>query len=259
MSGGQIASVFDFHLLVDGYVAPPTKQLTQSFDGTSVVSNLRLDESVLSALSLARTMDIRLVRSDGAFLGRKFDLSDGRLSELISDCSDVPGKPPSSLGGKSDTEEALSPVYVAAVLNGASVGTTSIVDSKPAPSAEEEAVARYLSYLEEWSKPNDEALAAMENSYYADVDFYGKLLLREEVMMEKQAFAERWPVRLYNAQPEGMEVKCSDSGCIVAAFVDWRAHSPERNKSASGVAWYGLGFDAATGLIVLEDGKSKKR
>lgn len=259
MSGEQIASEFDFRILLEGYRAPFVENLAQSFDESIVSSAFSLDETALSVLGTAQTMDVRLVKESGVFLGSKFDLRDGRLSELIFDCTGVVGTPASSLGGEPDTEESLSPVYSAAYLAGASgVAPVSTV-AQPALTPEEEAVARYLHYLEEWSLPNSAALAAMEASYSPELDFYGKTLPREEVMAEKRAFAERWPVRNYTAQPEGMEVRCIESGCLVAAFVNWEAYSPERNKSASGVAWYGLAFEVETGLIVLEDGKSKKR
>lgn len=259
MMGEQIDSEFVFRILVEGYRTPRAENLVQSFNESIVSSSFGLNEIALSALSNAQAMDVRLVKKSGVFLGSKFDLRDGRLSELISDCTDVFGEPPSSLGGKPDTEESLSPVYAASYLVGASGVSLEAAVAQPALTPEEEAVARYLRYLEEWSLSNEAALAAMEASYFAELDFYGKTLSREEVIAEKSAFAERWPVRQYTAHPDGMEIKCIESGCLVAAFVNWEAYSPERNKSASGVAWYGLAFDVETGLIVLEDGKSKKR
>lgn len=259
MRGEQIASEYEFRILVEGYRTPRAENLVQSFNESIVSSSFGLNEIALSVLSTAQAMDVRLVTESGVFLGSKFDLRDGRLSELISDCTGVVGEPPSSLGGKPNTEESLSPVYAASYLVGASGVSPEAAVAQPALTPEEAAVARYLRYLEEWSLPNEAALAAMEASYFAKLDFYGKTLSREEVIAEKSAFAERWPVRYYTAQPDGMEIRCIESGCLVAAFVNWEAYSPERNKSASGVAWYGLAFDVETGLIVLEDGKSKKR
>jgi hypothetical protein len=259
MSGEQIASEFEFRILAEGYRTPPAKNLVQSFNKSIVSSSFGLDEIALSVLSTAQAMDVRLVKESGVFLGSKFDLRDNRLSELISDCTGVVGEPPSSLGGEPDTEESLSPVYAASYLAGASAVSPEAPVAQPSFTPEEAAVARYLRYLEDWSLPNDAALAAMEASYFAELDFYGTTILRENVIAEKRAFAERWPVRRYTAQPEGMEIRCIVSGCLVAAFVNWEAYSPERNESASGVAWYGLAFDVETGLIILEDGKSKKR
>ncbi|MFC6496501.1 ATP-dependent Clp protease proteolytic subunit [Gemmobacter lanyuensis] len=259
MSGEQIASEFEFRILAQGYRTPPAKHLTQGYEEDFVFSSFSLDEITLSALSTAQTMDVRLVRENGLFLGSKFDLRDGRLSELISDCSGIVGQHPSILGGKPDNEESLSPVYAASYLLAVSEASPKSPVAQGDLTLEEEALARYLRYLEEWSLPNAEALTAMEAFYFPELYFYGKTLSREELMDEKRTFAERWPVRQYTAQPEGMEIRCLESGCLVAAFVNWEAFSPERNKSASGVAWYGLGFDARTGLIVLEDGKSQKR
>ncbi|MFD1807545.1 hypothetical protein ACFSHQ_03495 [Gemmobacter lanyuensis] len=98
MSGEQIASEFEFRILAQGYRTPPAKHLTQGYEEDFVFSSFSLDEITLSALSTAQTMDVRLVRENGLFLGSKFDLRDGRLSELISDCSGIVGQHPSILG-----------------------------------------------------------------------------------------------------------------------------------------------------------------
>ncbi|WP_170679162.1 hypothetical protein [Ruegeria sp. HKCCA5763] len=116
----------------------------------------------------------------------------------------------------------------------------------------------YKNYLAGWSLPNTSAMRAMENAYSSKIEFYGSMLSKTALLKEKQKFAERWPNRDYTARDGSFDISCSGDLCVVAAMIDWFAHSPDRGKTARGVAWYELGFDTKTGQIVFENGESRK-
>ena len=120
-------------------------------------------------------------------------------------------------------------------------------------------IDRYTRYLADWSRDNEFAMAAMEEAYSAGVDFYGNDISKSSLLDEKREFAERWPERQYAARADTFDVVCQESSCVVSAMIDWYAHSPARGKTAQGEAWYNIGFDRLTGLIISEDGESRRR
>jgi hypothetical protein len=134
----------------------------------------------------------------------------------------------------------------------------------PIPSQESEVdanlvlIGKYNDYLADWSDSNLIALDAMERAYSGEVRFYGNVISRDELLSEKRDFAERWPQREYTARPDSFEVSCSETLCVVAALIDWLAHSPFRDETVRGEAWYELGFDRNTGLIIFENGESRR-
>lgn len=99
----------------------------------------------------------------------------------------------------------------------------------------------------------------MDGHYSTVINFYDKEISKSELMAEKRTFAERWPVREYSAHQDTFEISCTGGACLVAALIDWKAHSPSRGKTSTGVAWYGLGFDMTTGQVLFENGESRRR
>jgi len=51
-----------------------------------------------------------------------------------------------------------------------------------------------------WSVTNDAALAWLHPLYANYVDFYGNTISRDEVLIKKRSFTERWPERSYKIQ-----------------------------------------------------------
>lgn len=94
-----------------------------------------------------------------------------------------------------------------------------------------------LSIQRLWSAPNQEALAAMDDFYQEEVNYYGKQVTRAQVMKEKQAFAQKFPDRLYRAR-EPILVSCLDNTCIVHGQVDFRAVDPIAKIVSTGVATF---------------------
>lgn len=124
--------------------------------------------------------------------------------------------------------------------------------------SEAQLVRFFNQYLYEWSQENSRALQSMEQAYGPSIEFYGNVISREALLREKRDFAMRWPERIYSARPDSFQVSCSGRVCTVATMIDWSAHSPSRGKTARGEAWYELGYDRSTGLIIFENGQSTR-
>ncbi len=131
---------------------------------------------------------------------------------------------------------------------------TKPVPTIAAPSDEARALRFIAEYHDAWSRANPDALAFMSTVYAESVGFYGKAVSRDEVLNEKAAFAERWPVRAYSGKHSSERVVCA-STCTVSGVVEWFAHSPRRAKSSSGVADFSLTWDPSTSRIMSETGQ----
>lgn len=120
-------------------------------------------------------------------------------------------------------------------------------------------IGSYNRYLSDWSRENLTALNAMEQAYGEQIEFYGNSVSKATILREKREFAERWPERIYTARTDSFEVICGEAVCFVSAMIDWFASSPIRGRTARGEAWFELGFDIQSGLIISESGESRKR
>jgi hypothetical protein len=129
------------------------------------------------------------------------------------------------------------------------------------PTAEEAAVALLASINGDWSLQNEQALPRISAYYASGVDFYGNYLSHSDVMVEKETFARRWPIRDYQVEPGSVYVACTSQGCVVDSVITWAAASPERGAKASGrSAWKLILISSANGLkITGESGKTLKR
>lgn len=137
--------------------------------------------------------------------------------------------------------------------NGGNIPPTKQMPTIAAPSDETRALRFIAEYHDAWSRANPDALAFMSTVYAESVGFYGNAVSRDEVLNEKAAFAERWPVRAYSVKHSSERVVCA-STCTVSGVVEWFAHSPRRAKSSSGVADFSLTWDPSTSRIMSETG-----
>jgi hypothetical protein len=60
-----------------------------------------------------------------------------------------------------------------------------------------------LRYFSHWSEANGAALDYFAHAYAEDVVFYGSRLPRAALMVAKERFATKWPVRVYSVRPSG--------------------------------------------------------
>jgi hypothetical protein len=94
---------------------------------------------------------------------------------------------------------------------------------------------------------------------YGDtVDFFGKQLARDEVMVRKRQFASRWPARVYTVEHSSVQETCEVDGsfCSVTGIVYWNVRSEVRQATSTGKANFSFKFSMQGGqpLIVGEGG-----
>jgi hypothetical protein len=121
------------------------------------------------------------------------------------------------------------------------------ITPRDTPRDYQEVSKRALSFVNEinskWSETNAAGFAWLDPLYADEVDFYGKLISRAEVLTEKRLFTERWPERSYRIQPSSMKAACgkdyyrSSLECIVTGTVEWQTRSRARNATGLHPVW----------------------
>jgi len=127
--------------------------------------------------------------------------------------------------------------------------------------AEQRAISFVAEYNRDWSRANSEALLSTGAAYSGQVGFYGNTRSRAQVMEEKQAFVDRWPVRYYYLDVSTARAVCSPSRCTVTGEVVWDARSPERSAVSRGRSFVEitLARDGNGFFIVGEAGRVLER
>ena len=79
--------------------------------------------------------------------------------------------------------------------------------------------------------------------YWDAANYFGKVTLRQDILIDKQKFAERWPVRSYKIRPGTAAVACSGgpydgepqtTECKVTGVVDWEtSNKAQRSVGAA--------------------------
>jgi S1-C subfamily serine protease len=171
----------------------------------------------------------------------------------------------------SDLRQNLPPADVADIAKKFTVqvycetGPAKISEAPPASTSpltadERRAKEFALALQARWSRPNTETLAGLDALYKDEVMYFGKMTKKAAVIKEKQAFAQKFPVREYKPK-EPIFVQCSEGVCIVRGLVDFRAVDPVAKILSEGVATfeYQLILSATAIKISLETGEVKSR
>ena len=91
------------------------------------------------------------------------------------------------------------------------------------------------------------------------VDYYGKLTARADVLKDKERYVARWPSRSYRLRPETIRTSCDESRstCRVDGIVDFGLSNPADGRKSSGASSFefGIRFGADGGRIFHESGK----
>jgi hypothetical protein len=142
--------------------------------------------------------------------------------------------------------------------SGAMLAQAGAATTRPGDADRVSTVKRRLrEYWRDWSLPNDQVFDALQGYYGVTVTYYGKQITGLQVISEKHEFAERWPIRSYKPEEDSFVVNCTATTCTANGFVDWRAFSPARNQTASGISSYVLTLEITsdgTPRIVAESG-----
>jgi hypothetical protein len=114
-----------------------------------------------------------------------------------------------------------------------------VVASKPPENLQGRATDFVLSLASRWSGPNADMLRSLDDLYADQVLYHGKLVPRQEVLLDKRRFAEKWPERSYKIRPRSVSTTCDDEIqiCRVRAIVDRelanaKAHAKSRDVAS---------------------------
>lgn len=185
-----------------------------------------------------------------SFLGRFKSWSmDNAAHALVLDKSLATSSPPASSLPASSPPAALPPA-------------TS--PYREQPSTVSGIVARALKFVlhseERWSADPIPDPNWLSSIYAQEVEYYGKRVSRQSVVAEKQAFAAKWPQRVYSVEPGSMIARCDVTACIVTGVVHFTARNAER-RSSHGVATFAYTLAPAgdSFLIAGESGRVLQR
>jgi len=121
------------------------------------------------------------------------------------------------------------------------------MENPPSSTQSQAASARAAAYLAAWSSPFDPNGEAIRPYYAQNVNFYGSNLTADQIMVQKAAFAARWPSRRYSLRAGTTASRCSDEHtCFVSGVIDWNASNPQAARNSSG---------ASTFAMTLQDGE----
>jgi hypothetical protein len=111
------------------------------------------------------------------------------------------------------------------------------------------AIAFAQDYFAHWSEANDQAIGYFSGTYAPTVVFYGTSINRADLMKQKLAYVERWPLRIYTLKPGTAAAPCADDGstCTVGGVVEWDCRNPARRAHSIGTANFSLTVSFASG------------
>jgi hypothetical protein len=102
-----------------------------------------------------------------------------------------------------------------------------------------------------WSETNAETLRALDDLYEDRVFYHGKLMPRQEVLVDKRRFAERWPLRSYKIRAHSMSASCNPAtdmcrvqGVMERDLANLAANTKSRDVASFdySLAWSGDAF-----------------
>ncbi len=125
---------------------------------------------------------------------------------------------------------------------------------------EQQATNFVVALQAKWSRPNNEALAGLDDLYADEVAYFDKRQTKSEVLKEVSAFAAKFPERSYRPRLP-LDVSCDERLCTVHGTLDFRSVNLAERKVSKGVATfaYQLAVSGSSFKIAMEGGEVLKR
>jgi len=106
------------------------------------------------------------------------------------------------------------------------------------------------------NKPNAATIAYLQQKYSEQVSFFGKTLPKANVVSDKKAFFQRWPVRNYSLVADSLRVTCdTQTTCTSEGKVEWSTTNPKAISQGSAAFSYGWSLEAGIWKIRSETSK----
>jgi hypothetical protein len=122
-----------------------------------------------------------------------------------------------------------------------------------APDPGQIALAQIRNYWAQWSSSSPSAMNDVRQTYGDPVVFFGTSISLNDIMLQKQTFADRWPQRSYVMRDDSLQTACDSMGasCTVTGIVDWNVQSAARGASSQGAANFTFTLNIQDGLAKI--------
>jgi hypothetical protein len=81
-------------------------------------------------------------------------------------------------------------------------------------------------FMNATNRPNDTSLDYLQGKYREQVNYFGKMRSKADVLKDKSAFFRKWPIRNYSIQSSSVAVTCENSSeCKAEGIVDWNVYA----------------------------------
>jgi hypothetical protein len=110
-------------------------------------------------------------------------------------------------------------------------------------------------FFDSW---NSNYVTRFPNLYHDYVDYYGKTLEKEAVLLDKKKFNQTWPKRSYHVRPNGVIISCEGDtayddtgirGCVVEGFLDFEAtNSMKRSIGSANLRFQYMQYPLESGI-----------
>jgi hypothetical protein len=146
--------------------------------------------------------------------------------------------------------------------SGTAASASSVEPAAPVNNLEQRTREFVVSLFAQWSSPSLDVRQLVGASYGEQVQYYGKMAGREDLIADKRQFVQRWPLRRYIVREPSLGVHCEASRtCSARAMSDWATFNPQTMARARGVAevQYSIDWSTSVPRIVAEHGKVVER
>ena len=106
------------------------------------------------------------------------------------------------------------------------------------------------------NKPNATTFAYLQQKYSEQVIYFGKTLPKANVVADKKAFLQRWPVRNYSLIADSLRVACDiQTTCTSEGKVEWSATNARASSQGTAAFLYGWSLEGGVWKIRSETSK----
>jgi hypothetical protein len=145
--------------------------------------------------------------------------------------------------------------------------SNSAVSSPPAPAPiasqallEQRAMAFVVEDMNQSRADGTTLLDYARQIFDGQVDYYGKITSRADVLKDQERYVAGWPVRSYRLLRETTRATCdvNSSKCQIRGLVAFSASNPTTGRKSSGTASfeYGVSFASGRAAMFYENGKT---
>jgi hypothetical protein len=111
-------------------------------------------------------------------------------------------------------------------------------------------------YFWRWSEGGDAPIDFLRLIFAEKVGFYGKEKSRDEVIVDRKRYAQRWPIRIFNISKHGITSVCNPTSgaCKIDGNINWNVRNESTSKSGTASFSFNLERRKDTFVIKSESG-----